>query len=191
MWSLVNKRIAANKPILCNKRINVLSILKYYLLSACTYQQVCTLAAMHIHVAHSCNMATVQEALLQRGDHPKKRRKSYSREFKLDIAKFYRRIYQTARRFSLITKTVLQWVKDEDVIKESKKGSNHKQLRRLPLYPEIEERLYHEYKNLRKKRIKVKGYWFRICAKNILEETSPPPPPKKSFMFVKFLVQRL
>ena len=135
---------------------------------------------MHIHVAHSRNMATVQEALLQRGDRPKKRRKSYSREFKLDIAKFYRRIYQTARRFSLITKTVLQWVKDEDVIKESKKGSNHKQLRRLPLYPEIEERLYHEYKNLRKKRIKVKGYWFRICAKNILEETSPPPKKKAS-----------
>ena len=52
-------------------------------------------------------------------------------------------------------------------------GSKHKQHRRLPLYPEMEERLYHEYKDLRKKEIKVKGYWFRICTKHIMEETSP------------------
>ena len=64
-------------------------------------------------------------------------------------------------------------MKDEDVIKESKKGSKHKQHRRLPLYPEMEERLYHEYKDLGKKGIKVKGYWFRIFEKHILEETSP------------------
>ena len=37
---------------------------------------------------------------------------------------------------------------------------------------EMEERLYHEYKN-HKKGIKVKGYWFQICTKQILEETNP------------------
>ena len=41
----------------------------------------------------------------------------------------------------------------EDVIKEFKKGSKHKQHRRLPLYPEIKkkERLYYEYKDFKKR----------------------------------------
>ena len=112
---------------------------------------------------------------LDSDDRPKVRSKSYTREFKLDVVKFYREnnLYKASKRFSLNTKTVLQWIKDEETIKSSKKGSKHKQHARPPMHPEIETRLYQEYKELRKKGIKVKGYWFRIRAKQILEVTNP------------------
>ena len=54
-----------------------------------------------------------------------KRRKSYTREFKLEVVKFYREnnLYQTAKQFSLNTKTIGRWVADEDQIKKSRKAS--------------------------------------------------------------------
>ena len=41
------------------------------------------------------------------------------------------------------------------------------------MYLEMERQLYLEYKQLRKQGLKVKGYWFRICAKQIMEVTNP------------------
>ena len=102
-------------------------------------------------------------------DREKLQRKSYTREFKLSMVKFYREnnnyLYQTSKRFSLNTKTVLRWIGDEEGIKKSKKGSKHRQHVRRPLYPEMERQLYLEYKQLRKHGLKVNGYWFRIHAK--------------------------
>ena len=107
----------------------------------------------------------------------KLRRKSYTREFKLSVVNFYRdnnsNLYQTSKRFSLNTKTLLRWIGDEDGIKKSKKGSKHRQHVRPPMYPEMERQLYLEYKQLRKQGLKVKGYWFRIRAKQIIEATNP------------------
>ena len=37
----------------------------------------------------------------------------------------------------------------------------------------MEERLYNEYKELRRKGLKVKGWWFRVQAKQILGELHP------------------
>ena len=88
----------------------------------------------------------------------KLRRKSYIREFKISVVEFYRENnnnpYQTSKRFSLNTKTLLRWIGDEDSIKKSKEGSNHRQ-------------------HVRLQGLKVKGYWFRICAKQIIEVTNP------------------
>ena len=107
----------------------------------------------------------------------KLQRKSYTREFKLSVVKFYREnnnnLYQTSKRFSLNTKTVLRWIGDEEGIKKAKKGSKHRQHVRPPLYPEMEQQLYLEYKQLRKQGLKVKGYWFRVRAKQIMEVTNP------------------
>ena len=52
-------------------------------------------------------------------------RKSYTREYKLEVVRFYREnnLYQTAKRFSLSTKTIGQWVADEEKIKKSRKAS--------------------------------------------------------------------
>ena len=61
--------------------------------------------------------------------HPQMK-KSYTREYKLEVVHFYREnnLYQTAKRFSLNTKTIGLWVADEEKTKKSKKAS---------------ERLYH------------------------------------------------
>ena len=58
--------------------------------------------------------------------HPQMR-KSYTREYKLEVVHFYREnnLYQTAKRFSLNTKTIRRWVADEGNIKKSKKASKH------------------------------------------------------------------
>ena len=47
-------------------------------------------------------------------DHPKTR-KSYTREYKLEMVREHN-LYQTAKRFSLNTKTVGRWVSDEEKI---------------------------------------------------------------------------
>lgn len=114
-------------------------------------------------------------------------RKSYTREFKLEVVKFKEtnNLYQTCKFFKLNSKTVLRWVKDREKIKKGKKGSKHIQHQRRADYPEMEEELYKEYKELRKKGLftstaivscnsyrvliglKVKGYWFKTRAKQL------------------------
>ena len=55
----------------------------------------------------------------------RKTRKSYTREYKLEVVHFFRKhdLYQTAKRFSLNTKTVGCWIANEEKIKKSKKVS--------------------------------------------------------------------
>ena len=83
----------------------------------------------------------------------KLKRKSYSREYKLEVVRFYREnnLYQTSKKHSLNTKTILRWVRDESKLKKAKKGSKHLQHNRRAAYPELKERLYNEYKDMRKK----------------------------------------
>lgn len=104
-------------------------------------------------------------------------RKSYSRETKLDIISFYhvnaRNLYQTAKKFSLNTKTILRWLKDEENIRESKKCCRRVKLKCRGRYPDVEERLYDDLKQLRRKGLKVKGWWFRVGAKQMLTEQHP------------------
>ena len=105
----------------------------------------------------------------------KLRRQCYSREKKLEVIAFYQanNLYQTARKFSLNTKTVLRWHADREKIKKSRKGSKRVDFKRSALFPDMEERLYDEYKELRRKGLKVKGWWFRVRAKQILGELHP------------------
>jgi transposase-like protein len=83
----------------------------------------------------------------------KLKRKSYTREFKLVVVKFYKEnnLYRTSKNYSLNTKTILRWVKDVKKIKAAKKGSKHIQHFRKAAHPEVEERLYKEFRELRKK----------------------------------------
>ena len=57
----------------------------------------------------------------------KVKRKSYTREFKLEVVRYYREnnLYRTSKFYSLSIKTVLRWVKDEKKLKKAKKGSKH------------------------------------------------------------------
>ena len=107
----------------------------------------------------------------------KKGRKSYSREEKLKVIKYYhdngKNLYKTCKRFSMNSKSVMRWVKDEEKIRGSNKGSKRVNFDRRAQYPEMEVKLFMEYKELRKKGLKVKGWWFRLRAKQILTELEP------------------
>ena len=89
-----------------------------------------------------------------------KTRKSYSREEKLKVVGHYysegQNLYQTCKRFSLNTKTVLRWLKDEEKIRGSKKGSKRVKFQRQARFPEMEKILYLEYKELRRKGMKAR-----------------------------------
>ena len=82
-------------------------------------------------------------------------------------------MYQTCKRFQLNNKTVRRWVKDEKAIMESKKGRKRVNFSRQACHPEMEEKLYDEYKQLRRKGLKVKKWWFLLRAKAILKELKP------------------
>ena len=79
----------------------------------------------------------------------KKGRKSYSRE-KLKVVKYYhdngKNLYKTCKRFSMNSKSVMRWVKDEEKIRGSNKGSKQVNYDRRAQYPEMEAKLFMEYK---------------------------------------------
>ena len=66
--------------------------------------------------------------------------------------------------YELNTKTVLRWIKQESRIKDASKQSKHLKHQQKAMHPEMEEKLYDEYKKLCKKGLKVKGYWFKLWA---------------------------
>ena len=102
-------------------------------------------------------------------------RRSYTREFKLQCVEEYKRsnLYQTCKRHGLNTKTLQRWIKDHDVIAKSSKGSKKVNHHRAPPHPEMEAQLIEEFRELRRKGLKVKGYWFKIRAKQILAQLKP------------------
>lgn len=57
------------------------------------------------------------------------------------------------------------WMKDEEKIQGSSKGSKWVKFDTRAQYPNMEVKLYMEYKEIRKKGLKVKGLWFWLCAK--------------------------
>ena len=82
-------------------------------------------------------------------------------------------LHQTCKKFSLHSKNVLHWIKDEEKIKKSGKGSKCVKFERRAENPEIEEVLYREYKELRSKGLQVRAWWFQLRAKEILDELQP------------------
>ena len=105
-------------------------------------------------MAESAGSASIEEG----------KRKSYTREFKLGVLHFYKssgtNFYKTAKNFSLNTKNVLRWIKDEQKLRESKKSKTAKTFKGA-LYSEMEAKLYDDYKMLRRKVLKVKSRWFQ------------------------------
>ena len=102
-----------------------------------------------------------------------KRRKSYSREYKLAVVEFWRahekNVSRTAQHFYIDRKMVQRWVKDEEKIKASRKGAKKVKHDRRAEYPDMEEQLHSEYRELRRRGLKVKGWWFQQRGKQIFE----------------------
>ena len=106
-------------------------------------------------------------------------RKSYTREEKLKIIAYYRdnnkNCYKTCKFFNINFKNLYRWVKEEDKIKDSKRGRIRRRVKfeRRAEYPEMEQELYSEFMELRKKGLKIKVWWFRSRAKQLLDATHP------------------
>ena len=77
-------------------------------------------------------------------------------------------MYHTCQWFSLNTKTVLRWIKNQSAIYNSKKGSKRVQFRRTAEHPDIEEKLYKAYRGLRQSGLKVKGRWFKMRGEQLI-----------------------
>ena len=102
-----------------------------------------------------------------------KARRSYTREEQLKVTHWYwnndQNLYQTCKKFNLNSRTVLRWIKDERKIKDSRKCCKCVEFDRTSQYPAMEVTLYKEYWSLRERGIKIKGWWFKARAKQLLE----------------------
>jgi transposase-like protein len=94
------------------------------------------------------------------------------RDFKLTVVNHYceNNLYQTSKRFSLNTKTILRWVADKEKQNKAKKGSKHTITVRKAAFPEMETELCQEYKALRKRGLKVKGFWFKTKGRQQMQK---------------------
>lgn len=104
-------------------------------------------------------------------------RNSYTREFKLKVVKYYRdpqnTIYATSKNFGVSSKCILRWARNETKIHKSSKGSKHVSHLKVGTHHIMEELLHQEFTELRRKGLKVKAFWFRTRAKQLLEELEP------------------
>uniref|UniRef100_A0A1X7TTA4 DDE-1 domain-containing protein n=1 Tax=Amphimedon queenslandica TaxID=400682 RepID=A0A1X7TTA4_AMPQE len=134
-------------------------------------------AAVMDNAVATVAVALVQSTLMPGSGPFIRTRKSYTREEKLKLVTFYHKnsenMYQNCKRFQLNNRTVKRWVTNEKAIKESKKRRKRIMFERQAEHPGMEQKLYKEYKELRKKGLKVKRWWFMLRAKAILEDFKP------------------
>ena len=93
------------------------------------------------------------------------------------MIRFYRdpknTLYATSKTFDISTKCILRWAKDEIKIIRSSKGSKHAPHPKIGTHCQMEDLLHQEFQTLRQRGMKVKAYWFRVRAKQILNELNP------------------
>ena len=91
-------------------------------------------------------------------------RASYTREYKLNLIDYYHKNNKnttgTARKFKVDKKTVRLWIKQEEVIRNMKRKKRCNRFGKVA-FPDVEKLLYAEFKERRKKRLLVKGYFLR------------------------------
>ena len=113
--------------------------------------------------------------------------RSYTREQKLHVLRWYttngKNLYHTCQKFDLNMKTALRWIKYQKAIHDSKKGRKRVSFGRTAEYLEMEEVLYEEYRRLRQRGLKVKGWWFRTREQQLLKSISPGSKLKFSDMW--------
>ena len=107
-----------------------------------------------------------------------RKRRAYMREKKLQILKYYheqgRNKYQTCQRFGIGKPSLLRWIRNEESILKSKKGRKRiGKAGRRPFWPDMEARLVEEFRKTHEKGLKVKHYWFKVRARQLMKEMHP------------------
>ena len=105
-------------------------------------------------------------------------RRQFSRENKHEILAYYYQNakmnkYRTCKRFGISNKSLLRWISDEDKIKKARKGSKQIGSRIQVFWPDVEEQLYKEFEDTRRKGLKVKHWWLKMRSKQLMEELHP------------------
>ena len=105
-------------------------------------------------------------------------RRAYSKEKKLAVLQYYHKCncnkYKTCQKFGIAKPSLIRWIKSEELIRKGKKGA--KRIGgggRRPFWPDVEEKLVSEFKELRQKGLKVRHYWFATRSKQLMAELHP------------------
>jgi hypothetical protein len=114
-----------------------------------------------------------------------RRRQQYTREYRLAALTFYHRTsvphdgkpalskYRISRILNITEKMLRDWIKNEDSIRQQPVGTRRNNSGRDASFPEIEDLLDREFRNLRLKGIPVKRSWFLSTARKLYEEKYP------------------
>lgn len=108
----------------------------------------------------------------------KEKRRQYSREKKMEVLTFYYETakenkYRTCQRFGIDKKCLLRWIAQEDTIRKARWGAKRIGSGRRAFWPDVEAKLLEEFEELRRKGLKVKHWWFRTRAKQLMEKLHP------------------
>ena len=105
------------------------------------------------------------------------KRRQYSREKKLAVLKYYYENgcnkYRTAQKFGIDKKCIHRWIADETKIEKGNKGAKRHGSGRTAFWPDVEEKLLVEFKDLRSKGLKVKQWWFRTRSIQLMLDLHP------------------
>ncbi len=106
----------------------------------------------------------------------KDKRKSYSRETKLAAIQSYHEChnkYKTAKKFGIKPSTLRGWLQNETKIQESSRGSRKVDCGIKAFWPDMEDEFHRQYRELREKGLKIKGWWFEAKLKELMREMHP------------------
>ena len=107
----------------------------------------------------------------------KKKRKSFTRENKLTVIKWYiqngKNVAHTALHFSIHRKHVRTWINTAEVIRNSKKGTKKLKSGRKAKYPLAERKLHDEFNIMPSEGRPAKRYWFNHKMAQLVREYHP------------------
>ena len=103
-----------------------------------------------------------------------KRRKSYRRETKLNVIKWFYdngcNVSLTSRTFNIDRKVIREWIKSEEKINNQKEFTRKEKSGRKASYPLMEGRLHQIFLEVRKDGKICKRWWFIAKAKQLMAE---------------------
>ena len=107
----------------------------------------------------------------------KSKRRSYTREFKLRVIKWYmdngQNKVRTAFHFKVDRKRVREWVQNEESIRATKLTTRKNKSGKRARYPIAEQKMHEDFKRLRGEGKSVKRYWFNQRMHQLIREHYP------------------
>lgn len=104
-------------------------------------------------------------------------RRQYPRERKLEVLKYHyqkgQNKYQRVQKFGINKKCLHRWIAGEVKMEKGSKGVKRIGSGQTPFWPDVEVKLFKEFKKLQSKGLKVKHWWFCTRATQLMRELHP------------------